>query len=278
VSTGKLIAIFLFSVLLRGQVPGERFTVSGEIQYEGPLNGFEVQLFDVQNHTIVERSFTSSDGRFRFFQASTGLYQVRVVAAPGEEPVMEESHQLSANGSPLVLRLPRREENQAPAGTVSIRELAHPVKERAVRAAMQAQHYREANDAARAIEKFEEAIRIDSGFRDARTNLGALYAHAGRRAEAMEQFQKALEIGPPDVIIYANLAWGNLTSRDYSAAEDFARKAVAMDGKNAKAHFLLGAALAMQSGKEAEALEQLRISAPEQPQALGLMAKIRGGR
>jgi tetratricopeptide (TPR) repeat protein len=278
VSTGKLIAIFLFSVVLRAQAPGERFTVSGEIQYEGPLNGFEVQLYDVQNHTIVERSFTSSDGRFRFFQAGAGLYQVRVVTAPGEEPVMEESHQLSPNGSPLVLQLPKRAVNQAPAGTVSIRELAHPVKERAVRAAMQAQHYREANDTARAIEKLEEAIRIDSGFRDARTNLGALYAHAGRRAEAMEQFQKALEIGPPDAIIYANLAWGNLAARDFADGEDWARKAVALDGRNAKAHFLLGAALAMEPGKEVEALEQLRIAAPEQPQALRLMAKIRGGR
>src|SRR5260370_195481 len=60
----------------------------------------------------------------------------------------------------------------------------------------------------------------------------------------MQHFRRALEIGPPDVILYSNLSWACLAQRQFSEAEEFGRKAIALDARNAKAHLVLGNALA----------------------------------
>jgi tetratricopeptide (TPR) repeat protein len=224
--------------------PGS-FTLTGEVrsQSAGPLNSLEVQLYDVQNHNLVERAFSGSDGSFRFQQVSQGSYTIRVVSAPGADPILEEFRQIDPVSSPLILQLPERAQNHPASGTVSLRELQHPISKQALRAAVEAQQFSDANDLPRAIAKLEEAIRIDPAYRDAHTNLGAKYAHAGGAAEALEHFQRSLEIGPPDAIIYSNLAWANLVLHHPAEAEDCARKAVAMDPANIKAQFLLKQAL-----------------------------------
>jgi len=63
--------------------------------------------------------------------------------------------------------------------------------------------------------------------------------------------------------------------RDYSRGEDAARKALALDPKNPRAHYLLGTVLAMQPGKELEALEHLQAAAHDTPKARLLAAQVR---
>jgi Tfp pilus assembly protein PilF len=159
-----------------------------------------------------------------------------------------------------------------------LRELKHPVKKQAFRRVEEAQGYMQKNEPLKAASKLEEALRIDPDYRDAHTNLGAAYARAGRVEEARQHFLRALEIGPPDVIIYSNLAWSCVALKQFSEAEEFARKAIALDAGNAKAHLVLGSALAMQPGKAAEAVRQLQIAAPEEPKALMLIERLRARR
>jgi tetratricopeptide (TPR) repeat protein len=143
---------------------------------------------------------------------------------------------------------------------------------------MEASHYAQKNEPLKAVAKLEEAVRIDPEFRDAHTNLGTEYARAGRVDEAMQHFRRALEIGPPDVIIYSNLSWACLAQRRVSEAEEFGRKAIALDAANAKAHLMLGTALAMQGGKGVEAMKQLQIAAPDEPKALMIIDRMRARR
>lgn len=171
------------------------------------------------------------------------LYTIRVVTAPGEDPLVEEPRPIGL-GSSLVLRLPDQKTNQPPSGSVSVHELQHPISKQAIRAAEEAQRYSEAHDTVKAIAKLERAIRIAPSFRAAHANLGAEYARAGRLDEAVGQFEVALEIGPPDVLIYSNLSLALLTLKQYREGEEFARKALALEPKNAMAQRLLKYAVA----------------------------------
>jgi len=242
VFTKILIAIALFAVALCAQSP---FSLTGEVRSQsiGPLSGLEIELYDVQNHNFVERTFTSSDGSFRFHQLNSGSYAIRIVSAPGADPILEEYRQIDPASSPLILEMPKRNAHIPASGTVSLRELQHPVSKRALRAAVEAQQFSQAKDFTRAIAKLEEAVQIAPSYREAHINLGANYAHTGRTVDALAQFQRALDIGPPDAIIYSNLAWAHWALHHPAEAADFARRAVAMDPSNTKAQFLLKQAL-----------------------------------
>src|SRR5260370_36517108 len=202
-------------------------------------------------------------------------FTIRVLAAPGYDPIGEEYRQIGSGNGPIILQLPARSKQKAPGGIISLRELKHPVKREAFRCVAEAQRYADRNETSKAFAKLEEAVRIDPEYRDAHTNLGVAYARTGHVEEAMQHFRRALEIGPPDVIIYSNLSWSLVATTQFSEAEEFGRKAIALDAHNVRAHFVLGSALAMQPGKEAEAMAQLKIAAPEEPKASALIELVR---
>lgn len=276
-STKLFIAAAILAAMLNAQAPEQRLTVTGEIQSGGssPLAGFYVELYNSQDHAVVERVLTGSDGHFQIYNATPGWYSIRVLAAPGADPVVEEYRQIVPGNAPIVLQLPAGSREKAPGGIISLRELKHPIDKQAFRRLAEAQRYTGKNEPLKAAAKLEEALRIDPDYRDAHTNLGALYARAGRVEEAKQHFRRALEIGPPDVIIYSNLSWSCLALRQFSEAEEFGRKAIALDAGNAKAHLVLGNVLAMQPGKDAEAMKQLQIAAPGEPKALLLIERLR---
>jgi tetratricopeptide (TPR) repeat protein len=248
VSLNKFIPSFFLSAVLFAQMQPavSELSFSGEIQSNGstPLNTLYVELYDQRSHTVVERTSVSSDGSFRLNHGNTDAsYIIRVVTAPGDDPLVEELRPMGP-GSSLVLHLPDQKANQPPSGSVSVRELQNPVPKQAIRAAEEAQRYSVAHDTAKAIEKLEQAIRIAPSYRAAHANLGAEYARAGRLDEAVGQFRVALEIGPPDVLIYSNLSLVLLTLKQYREGEDVARKALAMEPENTMAQRLLKYAVA----------------------------------
>src|SRR5260370_15245127 len=253
VYTKTFIAAALLAVMLNAQSSEQRFTLTGEIQSgdASPLGGFYVELYSSQDHTLAERVLTGSDGRFQVYNATPGWYTIRVLAAPGDEPIVEEYRQIGSGNGPIVLQLPARSKQKAPGGIISLRELKHPVKKEAFRCVAEAQRYADKNEMLKAFAKLEEAVRIDPEYRDAHTNLGVAYARTGHVEEAMQHFRRALEIGPPDVIVYSNLSWSLLVQRQFSEAEEFGRKAIALDAHNVRAHFVLGSAIAFRPNSSA---------------------------
>lgn len=241
--TGRLVVLALFSISLHAQLApiGESIPVTGEVRCDGVLavNGFEVQLYDPKNHTVIDRTIAQSDGRFQLRGAIPGTFIVRVLMGPSGDPVLEETRQIDHLTSPLILQVQVRPSNRPVSGTVSLSDLQHPISKKALHAAIEAQHYSQAHGEVQAMAKLEEAIRIDPGYRDAHTNLGALYARAGRIQDAMTQFQQAMQIGPPSSIVYSNVSWAHLALKQPREAEEFARKALALDPTNTKALYLL---------------------------------------
>jgi Tfp pilus assembly protein PilF len=122
---------------------------------------------------------------------------------------------------------------------VSLHDLQNPIPKQAIRVAVEAGRYSDAHETAKAIAKLEQAVRIAPNFRDAHGNLGVQYARAGRLAEALAQFHFALDIGPPNALLYSNIALAPLTLKQFRDGEEFARKALALEPSNALAQRLL---------------------------------------
>ena len=243
-STNKLILLGFYSISIIAQSrPSDTFAVSGELHGDNAAtwNALEVQLFDEKSHTLIDRTFIQSDGRFQLQNAIAGAYTIRVVRASQQDPILEEIHQFDRVNLPLILELPAQRANRPASGTVSVTDLAHPIPKKALCAAIEAQHYRDAQDEPQAMRKLEEAIRIDPDFRDAYINLGALYARAGRLQDALTQFQRAMKIGPPNSFVYSNMSWAYLALKRPRDADEFARKALSLDPSNSKARSLLDA-------------------------------------
>ena len=233
--------IICFSASLYAQFPSAPgFRVSGELRSHSDTGSgsFLVEVYDPKNGAIIER-VPVSQGQFQLDHVPSGSYSVRVVTAPGEPPIVEEYHEFEPGGAPVILELPERDLGHGGAqpitGVVSLRELQHPVPEKARREAYEGQQYAHAHDLPKAIAKLKNAIRIDPMYRDAHCNLGVQYARAGRSADAIAEFQKALDIGPPAAPIYTDLALVTAAMRQFREAEGFARKALELDPANGAA-------------------------------------------
>jgi tetratricopeptide (TPR) repeat protein len=142
---------------------------------------------------------------------------------------------------PLVPDWPQPPAPQPISGVVSLHDLEHPIPEKALRAAYEAQQFSNAHNTAKAIAKLQKAIRIDPSYRDAHCNLGVLYARAGRPADARAEFEKALAIGPPAAPIYVDLALSSVAAGEIQAAQALARKALELDPANGGAQRILEA-------------------------------------
>jgi Flp pilus assembly protein TadD len=162
-----------------------------------------------------------------------------MLSASGENPIGEESQEFEPGNSPLVLNWPGRSSGVAAANLVSLHDLEHPIPQKAIREAYEAQQLARSNNFAKAIAKLEHAVRLAPSYRDAHANLGVQYARVGRGNDARAEFQKAIDIGPPIAPVYANMALVSLSLHLSQEADTFAHKALELDPGNRAAQKVL---------------------------------------
>lgn len=167
------------------------------------------------------------------------LYSGMPLSASGEGPVTEEYDPFGLYSVPEGLTFPDSSVNQPTSSIVSLRELEHPIPEKAVREAYEAQQFAHAKEADKAIAKLKKAIHIYPAYRDAHLNLGVEYARLGRMGDARAEFQKALDIGPPVAAIFADFALTSVALKQYREAETYAQKALVLDPSNKGAQNIL---------------------------------------
>ena len=95
---------------------------------------------------------------------------------------------------------------------------------------------------AKAVKRYEDALRVDPGLVAAHFNLGALHLQANRFPQAVDQFEQALKIDPNYAAAHTSLGSALLLEGRTAAALSHYETALRLD-PSAKAHLNLGIAL-----------------------------------
>lgn len=82
-----------------------------------------------------------------------------------------------------------------------------------------------------AYEEYQEALRVDRGLYQARINSGNVFFLAGRQAEAVVEYKRALEINPRSALAWYNTYLAQQQSFHLRESEESLRRARDIDGK-----------------------------------------------
>lgn len=100
-----------------------------------------------------------------------------------------------------------------------------------------------------AIEAYQKALAIDSGFVEARNGLGVVYSRQGKYREAIEAFLAAVQQEPKASHIYSNLGYAYYLQGQYGESVAALQQATALDPANQRALNNLGLAYAKAGSK-----------------------------
>ena len=122
---------------------------------------------------------------------------------------------------------------------------------------------------AEALDHYQRAIEINPSFAEAHQNLGVVLAQEGQSAEAIRHFKKAIELQPDCADAYNSI--GNVLANQGRLTEAITNyeTAVNINRDFAAAHYNLGNALALQ-GKYAEAIAQFQAALQLKPDDLAV--------
>jgi tetratricopeptide (TPR) repeat protein len=268
----SILVIMIVAIL--AQCQAETVTVlRGRVEGDSAFLGNDYRV-ELENHTHIAARYDAAvhnDGSFEIRDVPSGTYNLRLTTLLGEtiNEQLLEVHQFDGQ---ISIKLPSRRSERPGTGTVSLNELRHPVPPKAFRAFAEAQRYNQTGHDLDAIRELELALKIYPEYSDARCNLGVQYIRLGRHKEALEQFEKAAASGPPSSLVYANMAFSLCALGRMGDAEVAARRSLALDKTNTKAHYLLGSILAKtvrpgSLAKAPEAADHLRRGAADVPHA-----------
>ena len=200
-----------------------------------------------------------------------GQYDVAVSGLDGRA-LGQEIMATGPSESAPDIELPQRKDER-PGGVVSVTELLHPPPKSAVKSVEHAAQLSEAGRREEAAAELEKAVQTAPEFAAARNNLGVQYMYLRRYEQAVAQFEAAARIAP-GARVFANLAIALDKSGRPAEAEQAARRAVWLDGGNAKAHLALGCLLAPKGRSRQEAVRELTLAAGEEPSAYLVLANV----
>lgn len=159
-----------------------------------------------------------------------------------------------------------------PREIVSSRELLIPSK--ALKELQRSQTALSSGDVRASAVHLEKALHIYPGYLEAHNDLGSRYFELKEYEKAAAEFQKAIDIDPRMSQPYNNLSVALFLLQRYPGAEAAARRALDLDPQNSTARYMLGCVLATQKRSPSEAMEMLRRTEDEFPDARLLLAQV----
>ena len=156
--------------------------------------------------------------------------------------------------------------------TISTHELLIPQK--ALKEIQRSQNALQSGDTRSSAQHLEKALQIYPNYLEGHNGLGARYIELREYEKAAAEFQKAIDIDPRVMPPVNNLSVALFLLQRYPEAEAAARRAHDLDLHNPTARYMLGAILAAENRNPEEAMEMLRQTRSEFPDARLLLAKI----
>jgi tetratricopeptide (TPR) repeat protein len=268
--------ILFFAVLAMPGIAQVISSVRGEVASDEPLTGnrLVVNLTESITRKAVDRAFVAGDGSFEFRNVPPGSYSVELAASSGDA-IFNMTVNLNSSGDRIELRLPAGENKAgAPAGTVSVRELQHPLSAKSKRMFAAAQKASEKGEYLKAVEILRSALNDPAAEPYARMNIGVAYIRAGQAGLSVPELLEAVRLMPDDAVARTNLAYALMLTRRVEEAEEEARQALRLDKNNSKARWVMGSILLAQGSHVGEAVEDLRFASREIPKARVLLAQF----
>jgi Flp pilus assembly protein TadD len=157
-------------------------------------------------------------------------------------------------------------------GTISVRELQHPLEGKGLQIIMKAKDLLARGDSAQAIEQLRVALREPAAEPYALAMLGVEHLKRGDFDTALHELQAAVHLSPGLPASQSNLAYALAVKGRNEEALAAARKALQLDPGRPRTRYVLGQIL-MQMGRWNEAEFHLRRAAEEVSSARMLLAK-----
>jgi tetratricopeptide (TPR) repeat protein len=151
-------------------------------------------------------------------------------------------------------------------------ELRIPPK--AVKEIQRSQSALQSGDVRSSALHLERALQIYPQSLEVHNNLGSRYVELHEYKKAAAEFQKAVDIDPRVMQPFNNLSVAFFLLQRYPEAEAAARRALDLDPHNPTSRYMLGCILAMEKRNPLEAMEMLRLTKREFPDARLLLAQI----
>ena len=89
--------------------------------------------------------------------------------------------------------------------------------------------YHQLLDFSAAKKRYEQALRVDPGFGEARNNLGTIFYSQKSYRRAIREYKKALRVLPQSASIYSNMGTAYFSRQDYKKAAEAYQVAVSLD-------------------------------------------------
>jgi Flp pilus assembly protein TadD len=160
----------------------------------------------------------------------------------GVLPHAEDSPVAAANNE-IFYNSPRVPEPQgsgsAPATTVSVEQLQHPLSRKAAKLIRQAQNFIAMGDHDKAIAELQMALKERSAVPYAHSLLGSEYLRINQIPSAIEALEQAVKLLPRSAINHSNLGYALFLFGQAERAEQEVRRALDLDRGNEKTRHVL---------------------------------------
>ena len=243
-----LLGLLVCAPIVRAQIVGfdrQAVEIFGTVFVEGrnrPIGGAIVNIRSLTGGFFTS-VLTDWNGHFQVRGLNSGEYEI-VVEEAGYEPTRETLQLIGGPSPPLELHL--KAGNSSPVRwtdySVSVRELRIPVKAR--NAFEQGLERLAKNDADGSRTQFLRATATFPDYYEAYYHMGVADLRLGREEEAVQAFQKAIDLSGGRYA-WAQFGLGLLLCRrgEYAEAETVIREGLEVDGRSATGHLFLSVAL-----------------------------------
>lgn len=226
--------------------------------------------------TVIATAFSDRAGKFTFAGLTSGIYHV-LVDDENYRPIDESVEVDPAISDPTPVRLslvpkesahpesPAPGKNPSMAGSAELKQFPKPALKEFEKGVKAAKDGRTDE----AIEHYQKAIQLAPDLYPARNNLGSAYLGQSQFAAAREEFEQVIKINPSDAAAYFNLGYLFLLTEKYEDAAHWLDQGLRKEPNNALGHFLLGV-LCAQTGDVSRAEKELRAALqldPKTPRA-----------
>ena len=137
-------------------------------------------------------------------------------------------------------RGPEMKPAPAPAATVSVEQLQHPISRKGAKLLAQARNFAAMGRHDKAIQQLQLALQERSAIPYVHSMLGVEYLKTKQVSAAVAELEQAVALLPRNVPDHSNLGYALFLSGDLERAESETRQAIELDHNNPKTQYVLG--------------------------------------